>query len=90
MSYSASVLHVAVNDSIKWNAGPNTGTFKLTFRGTSPLNEGLVLESGGADNSATGTVKSSGVAGVYYYSVSANYTPGGTAVDPGCPEIIVR
>ena len=89
MSYNPSVLHVSANDNILWNTGPDTGAFKLTFRGNSPLNEGLVRESG-ADNTVTGTVKV-GAAGVYYYSVSAIYTPtGAIAVDPGCPEIIVK
>jgi len=90
MAYSASVLHVAPGDSIKWSSGANTGAFSLTFTGTSsPLDEGSPLQSG-AGNTVTGTVKSSGASGVYYYSVSATYTPtGGTATDPGCPEIVV-
>ena len=91
MAYGASVLHVAPGDSIKWSSGTNTGAFSLAFAGTSsPLNEGSQLQSG-ADNTVTGTVKNSAAGGVYYYSVSATYTPtGGTATDPGCPEIVVQ
>ena len=90
MSYSRSVAHASVGDTIKFKGGVATAAFKLTFA-TALFNEGQLLESGGPTASATGTVKAGSPLGRYYYSVSALYTVNNQWYnDPSCPEIIVK
>jgi len=90
MSYSRSVAHASVGDTINFKAGLSTAAFKLTFA-TALFNEGQLLESGGPTASATGTVKNGSPTGRYYYGVSALYTVTNLWYnDPGCPEIIVK
>jgi len=89
MSYSRSVAHLSVGQTVKFTLGVATTAFKLTFI-PSPFVEGQLFESG-VDNSATGTIKTGTPVGQYYYSVSALYS--GTNQwykDPGCPEIVVK
>ena len=92
-SYSRALLGVNGGDTVTWNAGQSTGAFGITFRPDTPLTAGGVsLQSGGSGNTIVGTIKSGLTIGtVYYYSVSAVYTPTNTTyADGSCPEIIVR
>ncbi len=88
MSYSRSVAHLSVGQTVKFTLGVATTAFKLTFN-PSPFVEGQLFESGGVDNSATGTIKAGTPNGRYYYTVSALYN-GTWYNDPACPEIIVH